>query len=509
MRTSNSVKNSITSMISYVIAIVIGLVAQALFIKILGEEYLGLNGLFSNILTMLSIFDLGIGSAIVYNLYKPISQNKIEKIKSLMLFYKRAYNLIALIIFFGGLMVIPFLDKIVGKISIDVNLYVVYIMFLLNTVCSYLMTYKRSLICANQKNYIINIVHIIYLLVINISRIILLYLTENYYVYLSFTIVGQLIENFIITLIANKIYPFLLDKKIKPLDKKTQQDILSKVKALVFHKVGTVIISGTDNVIISYFLGVATVGLYSSYTLIINPVTNLFGQIISSATASVGNLLVTENDEKIYSVFKRIRFLNFWIACFSSICLLVIIQPFIELWIGKKYLLSMFVVVTIVFNYFQKIMRNTYNIFKDSAGIWREDKFVPLIESVLNIVFSIALLKVFGLAGVFMGTIVSGLALWCYSYPKFVYKKLFHRNYLDYAKETISYILLFSILATLTYRFSVLITVESIYLKFLVSVVIAVIVPNLILLVFFRKNDNFKYFKKLINNFLKREGKKN
>lgn len=504
MRTSNSVKNSITSAISYIIAIVIGLVAQALFIKILGAEYLGINGLFSNILTMLSIFDLGIGSAIVYNLYKPIAKNNIEEIKSLMLFYKKAYNLIALLIFLVGVVVIPFLPKIVGEISSDVNLYFVYILFLINTVSSYLMTYKRSLIIANQKNYIVNIVHIVYLLVINITRLILLYLTKDYYIYLSLTIVGQLLENFVITLIANRIYPFLLDKNVKPLNKKNEKDIFSKVKALIFHKIGSVIINGTDNVIISYFLGVATVGLYSSYTLIINPITNLFGQIISSTAASVGNLLVSENDKKIYEVFKKIRFLNFWLACFSGICLLVILQPFIELWIGKEYLLSMFVVVTIVFNYFQKMMRNTYNIFKDSAGIWREDKFVPLFESFLNIVFSIVLLKIFGLAGVFMGTIISGLALWCYSYPRFVYKKLFNRDYSKYAKETLGYILLFVVLSIVTYQVSILFIFKNLFLKFIVNTIIALVLPNLILFIWFRKTDNFKYFEKMVMNFLKK-----
>lgn len=502
MRTQNSIKNSITSAISYIIAIVIGLVAQALFIKILGAEYLGLNGLFSNILTMLSIFDLGIGSAIVYNLYKPIAENKKEEIKSLMQFYKKAYNIIALIIFVCGLFVTPFLPKIVGEICIDVNLYVIYIMFLLNTVCSYLMTYKRSLICANQKNYIINIVHILYLLAINISRLVLLYLTKNYYIYLCLTIIGQLLENFIITLIANKIYPFLLDKNIKPLDKKIEKDIFSKVKALIFHKVGSVVINGTDNIIISSFLGVATVGIYSSYTLIINPISSLFSQVISSATASVGNLLATEDNTKVYKVFKKIRFLNFWLACFSAICLLVILQPFIELWIGEEYLLSIFVVSTIVFNYFQKIMRSTYNIFKDSAGIWKEDQFVPLMESVLNIVFSIILLKVFGLAGVFMGTIVSGLALWCYSYPRFVYKKLFHRDYLKYAKETLGYILLFILLAILTYQSSTLFSSSNIWLKFAFNTIISLILPNAILFLLFKNTENFKYFKGLIKNGL-------
>lgn len=504
MRTINSVKNSMTSAISYIVAIIIGLVAQALFIRVLGTEYLGINGLFSNILTMLSIFDLGIGSAIVYNLYKPIHENKTEEIKSLMLFYKKAYNLIALIILFFGLLIIPFLNLIVGETSVEINLYVVYILFLLNTVFSYLMTYKRSLICANQKYYIINIVHIIYLLVINVSRLVLLYLTKSYYVYLVITTFGQLLENFVITLIANKLYPFLKDKEVRKLDKKIEKDIFSKVKALIFHKVGSVVINGTDNIIISYFLGVATVGIYSSYTLIINPVSSLFSQVISSTTASVGNLLVSEDKNKIYAVFKRIRFLNFWLATFSGICLLVIFQPFIELWIGKEYLVSLLVLVTLIFNYFQKMMRSTYNVFKDTAGIWREDKFVPLIESLLNIVFSILLLKIFGLAGVFMGTIISGLALWGYSYPKFVYKRLFNRSYFDYAKETVGYIFLFLLISFLTFKLSTLFTFSNLFIKFVINTLIAVIIPNIILSLIFHKNDNFVYFKDLVFKMFKK-----
>lgn len=498
MRTSNSMKNSTTSMICYIISIVVGFISQSIFIKILGAEYLGLNGLFSNILTMLSLFELGIGSAIIYNLYKPIAEGQKEQVKSLMKFYKKAYNIIAILVMVGGLLVLPFLKNIVGEVTVDINIYLVYILYLLSTVSSYIISYKRSLIYANQQNYIINIVHMGYLLIINISKLVALYLTKNYYIYLIIMIIGQILENIIISIIANKVYPYLLDKNVKPLDKKTEQDIFSRVKALILHKIATVIVNGTDNIIISYFFGVVTVGLYSSYTLIISPINNLFGQFISSTSPSVGNLIATESKEKCYQVFKKMRFLNFWLACFSGICLLVIIQPFIIVWIGEKYLLSMLVVSTVVFNYFQKMMRNTYMAFKDSAGIWREDKFVPLIESLLNIVFSIICLKIFGLAGVFMGTIISGLALWCYSYPKYVYKKLFHRSYIDYIKETLGYIILFILLATLTYEISTLFIVSNTYLQVLINTLIAIIIPNIILLILFRKTDNFQYFLELI-----------
>lgn len=509
MRSENSVKNSITSTLSSIVTMILGFVSQAILIRLLGAEYLGLNGLFTNILTMLSFFELGIGSAIVYHLYKPIAEDNKKEINILMNFYKKSYTIISIIVFGVGLVVLPFLNIIVGKVSVNINIHVIYIMFLINTSSSYLLSYKKNIIMANQKNYIINIIHIIYLFLLNTIQLAILFLTKNYYLYLGIKFIFQMLENFIGSYIASKLYPYINLKSKDELDKKTKIDITNKVKALLFHKIGYSLVSGTDNIIISSFLGVKTVGLYSNYYTIIASVNNLFSQIISSATASIGNLLVSgETEEKKYSVFKKIRFLNFWISCFSAICILVIITPFIKIWIGEQYLLSFFVTVTLVFNYFQKMQRSTYNTFKDSAGIWVEDKFVPLVESVLNIAFSIILLKIFGLAGVFMGTIISGLALWCYSYPKFVYKKLFNRSYVDYAKETIGYIVLFIVLALVTYYISVLININNVWLQLISNTIISITIPNIILVLIFRKTESYKYFidifKKLIYKIVRK-----
>ena len=503
MRTNNSIRNSIVALVSNFLSILIALIAQSIFIKILGIEYLGLNGLFTNILTMLSIFELGIGSAIIYNLYEPIATNNIEKIKSIMKFYKKTYNLIAIIILLVGILMIPFLKTIVGEVSVDINIYVIYVLFLISTLTSYIIAYKRNLIYANQKNYIVDLIHMCYLIILNILQLIILYFTKQYYIYLLIKIICQLFENIIITLIANKMYPYLLDEDIKILDKKIEKDIFSKVKALVFHKVGAIIINGTDNIIISMYLGVAQVGIYTNYYTIINAVKTVFSQVISSTTASIGNLLVTENEEKIYDVFKKMRFLNFWIACFSGISILIIIQPFISIWVGEEYKVSMFVVIILVLNFYQKMMRISYASFKESAGIYIEDKFIPLIESCLNIISSIILLKIFGLAGVFMGTIISGLTIWCYSYPKFVYKKLFNRTYYNYAKETLGYLILFIIITFITFSISKMIIIKNYYLQILINAITALIIPNLIIVIIFRKTDNFKYFTNLLNELLK------
>lgn len=503
MRKTNSLKNIIGSMASNIITIIIGLVAQALFIKILGSEYLGLNGLFSNVITMLGIVELGVGNAIIYNLYKPIAENNINKIKSLMNFYKKSYRIIAGIVLIVGIAIIPLLPFFVEEVTIDINIDLVYFLFLIDVVCSYLLSYKRSILYANQKNYIINFIHIGYTILLNIFQLLILYFTKDYYLYLIIKIVMRILENLVISKIADRKYSYINEKADK-LDKETEKDIFTKVKALFFHKIGSFIVLGTDNIIISKLLGLATVGLYSNYYLIINAIQTVFGQIIASFTASVGNMLVTENKEKCYDVFKRIRFFNFWIAVFSSTSLLTIMDSFISIWIGKKYILPSIVLCVLVFNLYQKLMRNTYSSFKEAAGIFYEDRFVPLIESALNIIFSIVLCKWFGLAGVFMGTIISGLALWCYSYPKYVYKKIFNRSYKDYAKETLGYIMLFILIASGTYHIATIINFSNIYLEFVSNIVISLIVPNILLILVFCKTDNFEYYLDLLKSVVKR-----
>ena len=224
MRTKNSIKNTSVSFITNLLTIVIGLIAQAIFIKILGSEYLGINGLFSNIISMLGIVELGVGSAIIYHLYKPIAEENIKKVKALMNFYKKCYTIIALIILTIGLMITPYLNLFIEEVTIDINISLVYILFIIEIVCSYLLSYKRSIINANQKNYLVNFIHIGYLVILNILEIIILVLTKNYYLYLGIKIGMRILENVGITILANKLYPYLKNNNEK-LDENTKKDI--------------------------------------------------------------------------------------------------------------------------------------------------------------------------------------------------------------------------------------------------------------------------------------------
>lgn len=506
-RKKSSFKNMITAVSSNVLTIIVGLVAQAVFIKILGSEYLGLNGLFSNVISMLGIVELGMGSAIIYNMYKPIAEENHEKIKSLMQFYKKSYRIITLIISIIGIMIIPFIKYIVDieSVTVGINVYLVYILFLLETICSYILSYKRSMLYADQKEYITNIIHMGYTILVNTMQLTFLYFTNDYYLYLIIKVMMRLVENIVISSYVNRRYSYLLDNNVTKLDSKTEKDIFQKIRALFFHKIGTFIVSGTDNIIISKYLGLVTVGLYSNYYMIINAVQTVINHIIQATRASVGNLLVTESKTKQFDIFNKIRFVNFWISCFSSICIFVIMDSFITIWIGYKFVLPTKVLLVLVINFFIVSSRSTYGAFKEAAGIFYEDRFVPIIESLLNIVLSIIFVKKFGLMGVFMGTIGSGLVLWCYSYPKYVYNKLFGRKISDYMKETIYYFIIFILIAGFTYSLAILISFDNVYLQFISNVLIALIVPNVIMLLLFSKDENFKYFINMLKGLKKRK----
>lgn len=508
MKTENSIRNSMWAMISNIVAILIGLIVQHIFLKILSVEYLGINGLFSNIISMLGIVELGIGSAIIYNLYKPIVENNTNLIKKLLNFYKKSYYIIGMIVFIFGIILIPFLHLLVGEISLDINIKFIYFLFLIDIVFSYFLSYKRSILQADQRNYIINMVHIAYLISMNSMQLLVLYITKNYYLYLIVKIMFRILENVIISIIADKKYPYLRQKDKEKLEGPIKLDIITKVRALFFHKIGTFIISGTDNIIISKFLGVITVGMYSNYYLIINSVTTLFSQILYGVSASVGHLLTENNSEKSYNIFNKLRFINFWIASFSSICICVIIQPFIDIWIGNKYWLTYETVIVLSIKAFLDLMSNCFYIYKETAGIFKEDKYVPIIQSVLNIVVSILLVRILGIVGVFLGTIISSLAYWLYSFPKFIYKGIFKRNYVQYLKDNGTYLILFLIILFISILISKLFMISNIYLNFFINIIIGIFIPNISIFVIFRKKENFKYVYHIVLSILKK-GEKN
>ena len=508
MRTNNSIKNIFISLMCNSITLIISFFAQKIFISYLGIEYSGLNSVLSNVISMLAISELGIGSAIIFNLYKPIADDDKNKIKALMEFYKKAYRYISFTILIIGLVILPFINKFVDASVINENIYIIYLLFLFDSVISYLATYKRSLIYAYQKNRIVDLIHLGYVLFTNTFQIIILINSKNYILYLIIKIIGRFLENIFIAITANKLYPYIKEKSNEKIDNNIKKDIKIRVKAQIFHTVGGYIVLGTDSLLVSKFLGLAVSGIYGNYILLINAINTILSQIFNATTASIGNLLVEKNYKKSYEVYKKSIFINFIIYGFVSIVFYFIVNDFIVIWLGNTdFLFSKTVVLFFSLNLYMQGMRRTMQTFASAAGICYENRFVPLVEAIINLIASIILLKFFGVLGVVLGTIISTFILYFYSFPKYIYEPLFKIKKTEYFKEFFKFAFIemfcFLIIYAVDKYLICMFVIENIYFLIIKFIIICFLTLVLFVLLLFKK-DEFKYFLNMIINKIHR-----
>ncbi|EOH87787.1 lipopolysaccharide biosynthesis protein [Enterococcus pallens] len=453
-RLEYSIINSSVSMLVYIFRLIIQFVSRSFFIHFLGAKYLGLNGLFTNILSFLSLAELGIGTSIIYSLYKPLSQSDQPKISALMNLYKKAYERIGLFVGLLGLILIPFLHFLIND-NIEISkVYTYYILFLLNSSISYFFTYKRSLIIADQKNYINSINDLFFLLVMNVLQVVSLYFYSSFTLFLIIQIFATFISNLSISRIVDKRYPYLKNTQTSKLDSETREEIKKNIIGNVSSKIGGVIVMGTDNILISSFVSLTAVGIYSNYSLITVSIQNLCKQVTNSVTASIGNFATSANKDKAYGLFKKHFFINHSLVYFTTIVLVSTINPFIDLWVGSDYILSGFTTSLICLNYSIQVYRNTGFVFIESFGLYWFQRKKPILEAGLNLFISLLLLIVFdlGINGVLIGTIVSslGFVIWYEAYV--IYKHVFEKNFLDFVVLFLRYFfeLIFSVIITVT-----------------------------------------------------------
>lgn len=503
MRIVSSIKNLIVAFGGQFIGIIISFVARIVFLQILNAEYLGINGLFINIVTILCLAELGIGSAMNFSLYKPLAEQNKEKIKSLMYLYKKAYIIIGVIILVVGIAISPLLPYFINEIpDILENIYFIYILFVINTGISYFFSYKRALIISDQKRYIATFYRYSFYFLLNVAQIICLLVTGNYILFLVLQIIFTLLENIFVSIKANKMYPYLKEKNIEKLLKEETKEIKKNVFALVIHKVGGIVVNSTDNILISKFISLTAVGLYSNYYLITNALNIVIGQVFSSIVASIGNLGVTENKEKLKNIFDKVFFMNFWIFGFSSICLYILFNDFITLWLGEEYLLSISVMFVIVVSFYITGMRRTAIIFRDALGLFWYDRYKPIFEVVINLIVSIILTQKIGLAGVFIGTIISTLTTSFWVEPYVLYKYGFKTKLRHYFKKYFKYTIITILVALLTIFLVNTLFISVNLLTFIGKLLLCVGIQNLCFILIFRKNEEFIYFKNLIEGII-------
>lgn len=501
-RTINSVKNIITGFAGQLIQTLLGFVNRTIFIKFLATEYLGISGLFSNILSMLSLAELGVGTAIIYALYKPLAENNKKELSVLMKFYEKAYRTIGCLIGVMGIAFMPFLNIIIKDTpKINENLYVLYCFYLFNTVISYFYSYKNSIIVADQKNYISSIVSYIISSIQTILQIVTLVATRNFLIYLAVQTICTLLTNITISKIADRLYPFLKVKTNEKLDGEEKRSLVKNIKALMITKISGVLVNNTDNMIITYFSGLATVGLSSNYTMLIGIINTILNQIFTGITASVGNLNAKESKEKKKEFFEIINFLNFWLFGFSAISIIVLINDVIKIWIGSGYILPINITIILAINFYMVGMQNAVWTFKNTMGLFRYGRYILLVTAVLNLILSIILGKYYGLFGILLATTVSRVLTNMWYDPYAVYKYGLECKSKEYFKRYLEFFIILLVNLLVTRFICSFIIVNGIW-SLLLKMMICILISNIFFMITLYKKEEMVYLKDLIYNII-------
>ena len=508
-RTANSIKNILSGFLGQFITTILGFVNRTVFINCLAAEYLGVNGLFTNILSMLSLAELGIGTAIVYALYKPLADKDEKQISKLMNFYSKAYTTIGIVIFILGILLMPFLHIIIkDEPNIVESIYLIYFIYLFNTSISYFFSYKSSLIIADQKNYIISLISYGVNIFQTVFQIIVLYTTKNFLLYLIVQSICVVINNVLISVVADKNYPFIKENKTLKLGKNEIKDLISNVKALVIVKISGILVNNTDNIIISYFSGLKTVGLCSNYTLLINIINTVLNQIFNGITASVGNLNAKEDDKVKKHFFDLLNFCNFWLYGFCSICIVLLINDVITLWIGERYVLPIQIPIILAVNFYMVGMQSAVWTYKNTMGIFRQGRYILFFTAGINLVLSVYLGNKMGLFGILLATAIARLFTNTWMDPYVVYKYGLKSNAIEYLVKYIKFIWILIFTGSITFYLCNFIGF-NIYISFLLKLIICIILPNTIFLIIFGKSKEFRYlYLKIKDLFLQYKNKK-
>lgn len=504
-RVQSAVRNIVFGQIGNLITQLLNFVLRTVFIAHLGDTLNGVNALYTSILSVLSMAELGIGTALNYSLYKPVADKDYEKIKSYMQFYKKAYRIIGIVIGAAGLTISPFLPWLVrqpeGVTLRDLTLY--YFIFLFNTVSSYFVAYKYSLVNAEQKNYIqTNILTVTKMITVSLQIVVIL-VTGNFYFYLLTAAGVELLQKIFVSIYLDRRYPYLKDRKVEKLTKAETGKIASKTKALVFHKVGDVARLQTDSMIISGFINVTITGFVDNYNMVINSIANVVNILFNSVLSSFGNLIATESKEKQYQLFKVYRFAACWIYGFTAIGFSILLTPFIILWQGESRTLAYTVVGCILIDFYFKGERIVLSNFKTAAGVFEQDKYLALIQGVVNLVISIAMVQSIGLVGVYIGTIVSGLIA-NITKPFIIYKVILDRSVKGYFVDFFKYVAVIAAVFVLLQRFGNMILQEVTISSFIVMFVLICVVFNGIFLLLFGRTGEFGYLWGIVKEKVKK-----
>ena len=420
-RTKKTARNAAFAAANHGITVILSFVNRTVFIRLLGVDYLGINGLFADILMMLSLADLGLTSAMAYSYYKPIAEHDTEKVAALLQYYKKIYQYIAASVAVLGLALVPFLDKLV-RISRPIpHLRLYYLLMLANTVVSYLFVFKATLITADQKNYILSRYSALFSIARTLTQIVVIVLFRNYIVYLVTNVLFTMGHNLFVSKKADEMYPYIL-KKVPDLSRDDRSSIFQNIRSLFIYKLATVIMNGTDNTLISVLVGTVWVALYSNYTMVTSTLSTFINMLYTSSTASIGNIVAGENVERRQDAFTMIQTMSLLITTFTVICLSLLFQDLITVWMGDKYLLDSMALLAIILNFYLIGILHPVWSMREATGLFNQAKYIMPLCAIVNLVSSVIFGKQFGVAGILFASAFSRLTTYFWYEPVILFR---------------------------------------------------------------------------------------
>lgn len=508
MRQKLAVKSSAIGLFAKLLTMVLSIISTRLFVDYLGIEIKGVSGIIANILSLLQLAEMGIGTAIIYALYQPIVENKKEEIKSLMAFYKKAYNYIGLLILVIGSVVSLFLKFFVGKTTYSWKyVYLIYFIQLAASVSTYLVgAYRRNLLYANQKQYITTIIDAVTNAVFTIARMIVIVYLQSYIVYLVLQLVQTVTSNLIASVATNHYFPYLKEKNVEPYDK--MSELIGNVKNVIIGKIGGVVYNSTDNIIISKFVGVVAVGYMTNYYTIKTLIKTIVTSVTEPVRPMIGNYIREYKDvSKSFQLFLSYTFIRYFIANIVVVGMLVMINPFIDIWLGEGYTLSMLIPAFIAIDMFIDIVHGPTWEFINVLGLFKNDRNMSYAGAIINLVTSIALVMVMGTPGVLLGTVIAQCYYWT-ARACIVFKQYFRMGVGIYVRRVISYSLVTLvdtvIMLFLRYKIMPVTTIPLFVLLCIMSVAISCISVVII----WGKTEEFAIMLNMVKSLISRKGRK-
>ncbi|MGK4060622.1 lipopolysaccharide biosynthesis protein [Loigolactobacillus coryniformis] len=501
-RIINSIRNSSVALLAQVVILLAQFSIQTVFVKTLGSEYLGANGLFSNILSFLSFAELGIGTAITYSLYKPISENNETDISAIMALFGKAYRLIGLFILIIGLIFSFAVPSLVDKNSSIPNIQLMFILYLGNSVISYFFTYKRTLIIANQQSYIDALNRVVFTAIQTILQVSFLLVTKQYVAFLLIQIIFTFISNLSISIKANKLFPYLKNKSVSKVNKEVKDSIKRNIAGAVVSKLGTIVAYSTDNILISKFLGLAVVGIYSNYMLILTSIQRITDQIFNALIASIANFSNTNTNKREEELFYNYMYLVAGIDYVLSTSIYFVVQPFIRIWAGESYLISNITVLLLFINWSINMMRNSITSFMSVHGLYWENRWKSLMESSVNLVVGLVLITTtnLGINSVIIGTLTANILINMWWEPIILISNGVRTTYLKYFSKYFKYVAINLSSLIIIYRLQNIISknISNFFIFIGVGVAIFVTVTIVFIVLTFRTSE-LKFYKKVIS----------